>query len=1271
MTRCLTVFLSSPVRGLEEIRRQVRDGLAAHYEVRNSEDWPARHERPWAVCRDEVQASDVLVLLLGRRYGSPCPDMPGTSFTEAEYRTAIQADVPVLAFNVTGLPDPDRDGQADAARLEQFRETVRVQHAAPDVDAAEVVQRVQESVAAFERREGTGGGPHAPFQRWDVRYHGDLTGEGYFHHRHPLVGRDLVVDAVLAFLRSSDQVGILVGEAGMGKSRLLIEVARRHGKNGVPRLRFISAAQQAVAPEALQALPHEDTVVVIDDAHARDTLFGDIEVLLARRTPPMRLLLATRPEGLARVRAALRSLDPVKLPELTDLKSDGRSLAEQLLGFGRSDDARLLAFHSGGSPLFITVGGEMLRSGELSLADVVSEEDFRSRVFDRILAGPEGGPLKSPEERDVLNVLAAVGPINANGEEVVCLAEIGGMTRSRCAEGLTRALESGVVRRRGLQIAIVPDLLGDYVLRRACVTSMGYPTDFLTTLQLEASDARLLANVVRNALVAQFLEHRAGRSVDLLGSLWGKMRAALEGASSSAVRAAVDRLLPVAHLSPRDVLEVARQAAARANAPGTERWEHEQLLESVANLLGECSRDESVSTEAAAELLHLVKDEPHQERRACGPASRRLEEIAAYGWPPAYKRQLGVIAAAMEAFRRGEAVDALVPAILGKALDREGEWTTADERSLTIHSFAIPSERSSAVRLAALEGLYEIALSRSPTAAAWAVKDFSSLLSLHPGKLGREGTSEEREGWVPEARNAEKRLLEIALSAPLFVIRSLARRRLQERRRGGFTLLPILRDRRFGAGQFPVEARIADALFTPIDEGVNGERQWEQAQKRHLRACRWLAREIVSMCGSAPAALDLIHPVAEEVRVCDVSSETYDGANVLVHGLAEVRPDWVVSLHDGICARDGFLATGLWQAYAVLISLDRKCAARECCGRALASAHAEVRAYAAHALSLFAGRPPVEVADVALIQRAVASADLHVRRLAVGAIRFLAKHDRATAKRILLAVDAGGEHVVADAILAQVGDSSIPFGELTADEVAVLLGRVPHLSALSVRSQTLHVSTFLREVASAHTRAFVQWVLSRLPAAGDASRGSEPSLELESLRRWIDPVQLDPAERRRMAQAVLDHACSVGHSRLSRSVGVLLAWACPSPAEAVELARPWLETASEENFRALIWVLEPYGETLVFGAPAAVEELFRFAARIGGRSSSRLKSMLSQALNPGVVNVESPVPEYERIANAAEELAGAQTDGSELLALYCEIAGDYRRWSRRLEDESE
>ena len=78
------------------------------------------------VCRQEVQAADIYVLIAGFCYGSPVRDRPDVSYTEFEFEVATQAGKPRFAFFLDEKAEGPRDLFTDqhADRQLQFRERV-------------------------------------------------------------------------------------------------------------------------------------------------------------------------------------------------------------------------------------------------------------------------------------------------------------------------------------------------------------------------------------------------------------------------------------------------------------------------------------------------------------------------------------------------------------------------------------------------------------------------------------------------------------------------------------------------------------------------------------------------------------------------------------------------------------------------------------------------------------------------------------------------------------------------------------------------------------------------------------------------------------------------------------------------------------------------------------------------------------------------------------------------------------------------------------------
>ena len=71
---------------------------AAGHVVVDMADFPAADQPPAQLCIDRVRGCDVYVGVLGTRYGSPVRDRPEVSYTELEFHTATDAELPQLVF---------------------------------------------------------------------------------------------------------------------------------------------------------------------------------------------------------------------------------------------------------------------------------------------------------------------------------------------------------------------------------------------------------------------------------------------------------------------------------------------------------------------------------------------------------------------------------------------------------------------------------------------------------------------------------------------------------------------------------------------------------------------------------------------------------------------------------------------------------------------------------------------------------------------------------------------------------------------------------------------------------------------------------------------------------------------------------------------------------------------------------------------------------------------------------------------------------------------
>jgi len=88
----------------------------------------ARDSEPADYCRQMVEAADVYVGIVGRRYGAPLRGQPELSYTELEFQTATDLGLPRLIFLIreeAQLPQPTDQSAEHDARQAAFRQRLQ------------------------------------------------------------------------------------------------------------------------------------------------------------------------------------------------------------------------------------------------------------------------------------------------------------------------------------------------------------------------------------------------------------------------------------------------------------------------------------------------------------------------------------------------------------------------------------------------------------------------------------------------------------------------------------------------------------------------------------------------------------------------------------------------------------------------------------------------------------------------------------------------------------------------------------------------------------------------------------------------------------------------------------------------------------------------------------------------------------------------------------------------------------------------------------------
>lgn len=155
MQKRYQVFLSSTFRDLEAERLEVmRALLELDCFPCGMEYFPASNDDQWSFIKELIDQCDYYVVVIAGRYGSV--DAEGISFTEREYRYALEKDIPVLGFVhedpaqiPQGKSELDPEGQK---RLGEFRALVQTRLCKQWSNAADLGAVVSRSLTQLMRR---------------------------------------------------------------------------------------------------------------------------------------------------------------------------------------------------------------------------------------------------------------------------------------------------------------------------------------------------------------------------------------------------------------------------------------------------------------------------------------------------------------------------------------------------------------------------------------------------------------------------------------------------------------------------------------------------------------------------------------------------------------------------------------------------------------------------------------------------------------------------------------------------------------------------------------------------------------------------------------------------------------------------------------------------------------------------------------------------------------------------------------------------------------
>jgi len=150
------VFVSSTYVDLVEERSEVIQALLElECMPAGMELFPAANDTQWEWIRKVIDESDYYIVIVGGRYGSVSKDT-GLSFTEMEYRYAIDTHKPVIGFvvnDISVIPSKFVEKQpARAEKLEVFRDLVKTRLCKFYTSPADLGAKVSRSLTQLRKQ---------------------------------------------------------------------------------------------------------------------------------------------------------------------------------------------------------------------------------------------------------------------------------------------------------------------------------------------------------------------------------------------------------------------------------------------------------------------------------------------------------------------------------------------------------------------------------------------------------------------------------------------------------------------------------------------------------------------------------------------------------------------------------------------------------------------------------------------------------------------------------------------------------------------------------------------------------------------------------------------------------------------------------------------------------------------------------------------------------------------------------------------------------------
>ncbi len=946
-----------------------------------------------------------------------------------------------------------------------------------------------------------------------------------------LHGRGNQLQLMVAFVASTtESICLFSGRGGIGKSKLLHDWSA-----GLEDWSVIFLKDAPLwHPESVKEIPVGKVVIVVDDAHRATTLAEVLQLFAELRShQPLRLVLSTRPGGVLELERLLYrsfgSTEVLRLPDLEELtKEQAEALAGEVLGTDFSGYARDLALVSGNSPLVIVAGGNLIVSRHILPAEVSGLEDFRLTVFSRFydelkLSGPD---FAIDPPRRLLQVIAAIGPVNATSEQFLSYTEAFlGCSSNDVLVTLDALARYGVITPRNEPVRIVPDVLSDFVLETACVGS-GLSTGYADKIFDAFGDA-FFGRLMQNLSELDWRLGRVGRGLDLLTSVWSQIFGMFREADTHRRRKLLEELRPAAVYQPAQILELVGLARTEplvaGDIPRIYRVGREYLLEVLPGLLEATSYHFDYILRSVDVLWELVAEEA-EARSSDSSAKGTLERLASY---QRYKWATLNFAMLLQAIRLSRRSDAFARTftpldLVDKILEREGEFSEYSGNTISYGGFGLHHAAVASVRENALEYLNSLMYSEDCVAAIRSIESVGGLLFNVMNRVGRESQPDEIAWQQAERLQAVTLLTQRLDMQPLALA---VRRSLIHALRSGRGLRcgPEVRERveaEVKKVKWDVDLLILDAIccrdgdFPVTDAG-------DPVGSLNLQSEAQLSRLDEVLREQYQTAQHRADKVVDKVKLayaCRISPNGFDRVVGFYRRDAGFLSVLVERIATDVDSRS------LTQEFGTVLSTLHACRPEEFRARArvIFSSGVEHQISAA-ASGLRIHADEVTWDDISLLELYLTSSDSWVKRQCLHAIAYMGKKPEVqlVLLRAVLAVKVEGDAQVATALVDVFGPYGVWLTQLSGDDVVRLLSELASVEDFSVNQG--RIPSFLSRLTERFPGQVLAFLINRVTTEEERRANGDWSYRaIDSAYAHVSFGTVKPEDKVRLVRTCLN-----------------------------------------------------------------------------------------------------------------------------------------------------